>query len=137
MKTRIAIASALAALFVGSTTFAATPTVEPSLPGDIGTYTQLQLQCDKNPGKTLTLDIYDKRAEESMSRIVTISVNGAKVTQREASLDESSGFTQRIFVRNSSAKNWLMYDDEESEEANALYYAELGLTREEIASCDE
>ena len=115
-------------------------TTEPKLAVD-AKYEAEHFTCNKHAGKALAMDIYVKKADGFVKRISVVSMNGEKVDQREAALNEATGSVQAArYVRNSPGKNWIRYDPSiEAEErlANERFLAELSLTKEELAKCDE
>jgi len=127
----------LAAIFSG-VSFAATPTTEPTLPSDIGTYTlQGQLTCNKHAGKALTMDVYRKTTDDSSRVAMVISLNGQKIAQTEVSRNADAAVNAAMYVRNTPEGNWLKHEKGESAQAVARFLAEIGLTREQLDSCNE
>lgn len=127
------------ALFASSMAFAATPTTEPSLPADIGTYQPMgRSTCDKKyPEKALSMEGYMRTINDSAEVILVVTLNGKKVAQAEMLLSHGSTSSVVSYVRNSPEKNWVMYTNDESENSDERFYAETGLTATQFASCDE
>jgi hypothetical protein len=127
---RVSLRSAvLSVLLASSVAFAAAPTTEPSLPTNIELYPlQLFGTCNKHPGKTLLTQKY-----RQVGKLVQVlSLNGEKILQIEVTQDSPLIY----YVRNSPGKNWLSYSESEDTQAMTRLYAELGLTKEELASCN-
>lgn len=138
MMKRIAV---FALVSVAYSAFAAVPAAEPPLPPDIGTYETMQRTCvlpvtDQHPEKTLVMDVY-QREDDQISTIITISLDGTKVTQRQYGYDNNLfQVTYFIFVKNSPQGNWIKFGADELEKAGTQLGVELGLTQTELGSCD-
>lgn len=132
---RFATLVALSLALVSSIAFAATPVAEPMLPTDIEKWEKvISDTCRKNPGKTISMEVYRKTREDGESIIQTFSLNGKKVAQLEAS-DSADGFTVISYAKNSPQNNWLKYGKDESGEMKARFLNEVGLTETQLASC--
>lgn len=139
MMKRIATLAALCV--TSSITLAAVPAADPPLPLDIEQYESLQRVCvipatDQRPEKTLVMDFY-QRDGDTASTIITISLNDEKITQRQYGYDNLFQMTYFIFVKTSSQGNWTKFGSDELNDASLQLGVQLGLTQEELGSCDE
>ncbi|OGZ14136.1 MAG: hypothetical protein A3H76_00075 [Candidatus Lloydbacteria bacterium RIFCSPLOWO2_02_FULL_54_12] len=132
---RLVALTALVFVFVINTAFAATPTTEPSLPGDLATWQKESATCTKHAGKTLVSSDYVQMAADSLKVMMVITLNGEKVVQGEVTQGANPKFV--IYVRNSPEKNWLAYTQKENAEAFKRFLDEVGLTQEQFNACGE
>ncbi|MDO8521550.1 MAG: hypothetical protein Q7S52_05540 [bacterium] len=133
MKRIFAVVATLALAL--NVAFAATPTTEPSLPADIGTWEKLELSCTTRHAEGVFLqEDYRQVVEGSLKFTSVVTLNGQKVAQSEYSEARgSASFVQ--YVKNSPENNWLAYGQEEMPQAIAHFLSEIGLTKEQFESC--
>jgi hypothetical protein len=138
MKLFISVFGA-ALLLTSSIAFAAKYVAEPTLPSDIETAWEKTgiITCTKYPGKTLVGTQYRKATAESLRSIIVFTLNGQKIDQREWSKVGESPPSRIRYVKNSPENNWYEYKESESAASGVRMRAELGLTNEELASCNK
>ena len=94
------------------------PSTEPALPADIGTYQKQEFTCDKHAGKTLVQQSYVLESEDSLKAFLLLFMNGKKIYQLEYTETEA-GVTEILYVRNSPGNgDWLTYQKAQAEEAD-------------------
>lgn len=129
----------VALLLAPSIAFAANRVAEPTLPGDIETMWKKTgtITCTKYPGKTVVGVQYKQATTDLFRSIIIFTLNGQKIDQREWSKSGEFPSSQIRYVKNSPENSWYSYEESESEESGARMLAELGLTQEELASCNQ
>lgn len=143
MKQLIATATLLLSVatisFASPPALAATVAAEPTLPLDIATREYNSKHCTLSE-KKLLVEAYAHETDNIFRKIIVFSINGQKIDQREYRQTGESEVVYRRYLKNSSAKNWSVYDgaaDTSGEGARVRMLAELGATREELDSCNK
>lgn len=126
-------------LFSSSTAFASTLAAEPTLPPDIETAWEKKgpINCTMYPGKSIVGIQYKQKTQDSVRNIIIFSINGRIIDHREWSRVGKAPATQIRYVKNSAENSWYKYTASEEDEAASRMRAELGLTSEEITSCNK
>lgn len=132
-------ATCIVLLFSFSAAYAAKLVSEPTLPADIEVAWEKRepITCTKFPGKHIVGMQYIQRTQGLVRSIIVFTLNGQKIDQREWSKFEGSTPIQTRYVKNTLENSWYAYAVDEANESGARMLLELGLTKEELVSCNQ
>lgn len=128
-----------AALFATTPAIAALATSEPQLPSDILAWEYKKITCTMYPGKLIVGEEYKRETKGTLRKIFIFSLNEKKIDQRDYSRTEDLRWSSRRYIKNTPGGNWLMFegDDANGDESSNQMLSEIGITRDELASCNK